>query len=266
MRCFLLAWNPARWDWKDLSTEAARTLLGEHVRMHWRCMNRHVQPGDRVFVVHLGREPRGIMASGLALSKPQGRAHSDRRRADRGEPASWIKCEMDHILVPRTDELLSISSLEQAGLGEICWTPQASGISIPDAAARTLSRLWERHISRSLTEGKSSISVGAIEGRLTVKMVRHRRREFSLRDDKLEETKRKNKGRLVCEVPGCGFDFQKTYGSIGRGYAQVHHLKPLADRTEASETKLTDLAIVCANCHAMIHRGGQCRSIESLIR
>jgi predicted HNH restriction endonuclease len=27
---------------------------------------------------------------------------------------------------------------------------------------------------------------------------------------------------------------------------------------------LADLAVVCANCHAMIHRWGECRKMESL--
>jgi predicted HNH restriction endonuclease len=71
---------------------------------------------------------------------------------------------------------------------------------------------------------------------------------------------------LKCEVPGCGFDFEAVYGELGRDYAQVHHLKPLGDRTTPSETKLNDLAIVCANCHAMIHRGGKCRPLDKLIQ
>jgi predicted HNH restriction endonuclease len=66
-------------------------------------------------------------------------------------------------------------------------------------------------------------------------------------------------------VPGCGFDFEAVYGELGRNYAQVHHLKPLGDRTTPSETKLSDLVIVCANCHAMIHRSGKRRSLENLI-
>ena len=266
MSSFLLAWNPKRWDWENLSTEVARTLLGQHVRMQWRCMNRHVRPDNRVFVVHLGKKPRGIMASGIAVSGPQGRAHSDKRRGKKGEPSSWIECAFDRILDPRVDELLSISTLQRAGLAGVCWTPQGSGISIPDEASDVLIKLWEKHIVRPITQVKSMAPGGAMEGELTSRMVRHRRREYALRDAKLDEIRRKKKGRLVCQVPGCGFDFEKTYGVIGLGYAQVHHLNPLADRTEASETKLTDLAVVCANCHAMIHRGGKCRRLDSLVR
>ena len=57
-------------------------------------------------------------------------------------------------------------------------------------------------------------------------------------------------GCLACEV--CGFDFAATYGALGENYAECHHKKPLADGKRV--TRLADLAIVCANCHRMLHR------------
>ncbi len=106
---------------------------------------------------------------------------------------------------------------------------------------------------------------GAIEGEIILALIRHRRREHRLRVQKLQQT-RNATGQLRCEVPGCGFDFFEAYGEIGEGFAHVHHLQPLGGRTEPSRTDLTDLAIVCANCHAMIHRGGEVRPLEGLIR
>ncbi len=100
---------------------------------------------------------------------------------------------------------------------------------------------------------------GAALRRLTI----HRRREWKLREAKIAEALKR--GRLRCDVPGCRFDFEKTYGSLGRGYAQVHHLRQLSDRDEDTPTSLADLAVVCANCHAMIHRGGKNRQIDALI-
>ncbi|MBR1157582.1 HNH endonuclease [Bradyrhizobium elkanii] len=48
--------------------------------------------------------------------------------------------------------------------------------------------------------------------------------------------------------------------------AAVHHLIPLHKAPkEGRQVLLKDLAIVCANCHAMIHTGGQCRPLEGLI-
>jgi predicted HNH restriction endonuclease len=62
-------------------------------------------------------------------------------------------------------------------------------------------------------------------------------------------------GSLVCEVSGCGFDFFRTYGELGREFAECHHRVPLSLLAGVRETRLEDLAIVCANCHRMLHRG-----------
>lgn len=96
--------------------------------------------------------------------------------------------------------------------------------------------------------------------------VLHRRREAGLRKKKILAALYENNGALKCEVPLCGFDFKARYGKIGENFAHVHHLKPLSDApTEGQKAALKDLAIVCANCHAMIHRGGECRPLDNLI-
>lgn len=80
----------------------------------------------------------------------------------------------------------------------------------------------------------------------------HKRYE---RDPKLIAEKRKeaeNLGKMHCEV--CGFDFKTAYGDLGAGYIEVHHLKPVHTMKSGSKTKLSDLALLCANCHRMAHR------------
>ncbi|MGE0501410.1 MAG: hypothetical protein AB7I79_07045 [Rhizobiaceae bacterium] len=104
------------------------------------------------------------------------------------------------------------------------------------------------------------------EGKERKLFVIHRQREWKLRQQKINQSKESNDGRLICEVPGCRFDFFETYGSIGKDYAQVHHLDRLSDAPpEGTTVPLSRLAIVCANCHAMIHRGGECRPLEGLV-
>jgi hypothetical protein len=105
----------------------------------------------------------------------------------------------------------------------------------------------------------------AFEGAARKLFVQHRRREAKLRAKKIRQARLKNRGRLIGEVPNCGFDFVQKYGELGEGYAHVHHKKQLSEAGKGIEVKLEDLAIVCANCHAMIHLGGECRSMGSLI-
>lgn len=54
----------------------------------------------------------------------------------------------------------------------------------------------------------------------------------------------------------CGFDFEAIYGTWGAGFCEVHHLRPLGESRSAPRltNPLYDLAVVCANCHRMIHR------------
>lgn len=89
------------------------------------------------------------------------------------------------------------------------------------------------------------------EGKLLTSV--HRRKE---RDPKAVQRKKekvlKETGGLLCEA--CSFDFAVQYGKRGYGFAECHHTIPVAQLTEGHPTRLADLAIVCANCHRMIHR------------
>jgi len=69
-------------------------------------------------------------------------------------------------------------------------------------------------------------------------------------------------GKLACEV--CIFEFQEYYGEIGKGYIECHHKSPLSKIKLESVTTLDDLALVCSNCHRMLHREIDLLSIEDL--
>jgi predicted HNH restriction endonuclease len=52
----------------------------------------------------------------------------------------------------------------------------------------------------------------------------------------------------------CAFDFAATYGPLGEGYIECHHTMPLSELASAKRTRVQDVALVCSNCHRMIHR------------
>lgn len=65
-----------------------------------------------------------------------------------------------------------------------------------------------------------------------------------------------------CQV--CSFDFERHYGPIGRAYIEAHHLVPLAElrgQRFALDPK-EDFAVLCANCHRMIHRSEYVSDVE----
>jgi 5-methylcytosine-specific restriction protein A len=69
-------------------------------------------------------------------------------------------------------------------------------------------------------------------------------------------------GALRCEA--CGFDFSQVYGEQGDGYCEVHHRTPLSDAVNARKTVMADLAILCSNCHSVIHRTDPMWTVEAL--
>jgi 5-methylcytosine-specific restriction protein A len=101
----------------------------------------------------------------------------------------------------------------------------------------------------------------APEGRILTRMHRQRERNRALVAAKKERALAGADG-LRCEV--CGFDFATTYGERGQGFMECHHLKPVETLGEHSRTKVTDLALVCANCHRMIHAKRPWLSLEAL--
>jgi hypothetical protein len=58
--------------------------------------------------------------------------------------------------------------------------------------------------------------------------------------------------KLSCEA--CGFDFEESYGEHGSDFIECHHNTPLSEDDNPRETSLSDLSILCSNCHRMIHR------------
>src|SRR4051794_9718122 len=65
----------------------------------------------------------------------------------------------------------------------------------------------------------------------------------------------------------CGFDFGEFLSGLGRRVLQVHHRRQLAATDSPRINGLKDLAVLCANCHAIIHANPKhAMSVEVLRR
>lgn len=69
-------------------------------------------------------------------------------------------------------------------------------------------------------------------------------------------------GKLACEI--CDFDFERVYGELGKGFIECHHKIPLSQIDHETPTLLSDLSLVCANCHRIIHRNIETHSFEQI--
>ena len=87
----------------------------------------------------------------------------------------------------------------------------------------------------------------ALEGEEYVTQVKRYKRsqEITKESKRIHGTK--------CQV--CGFDFEETYGELGKDYIIVHHLDPVSKRGKNTRTDAEkDTVCLCSNCHDMIHR------------
>ena len=71
MKTFLFAWNPKKWDWTTLEQNIDEIEQTGRTSLRWSVIShKKISPGDRAFLVRLGKEPKGIMASGFVSTSP----------------------------------------------------------------------------------------------------------------------------------------------------------------------------------------------------
>lgn len=104
-------------------------------------------------------------------------------------------------------------------------------------------------------------SISSDEGETVPKTHLAKERSPALRQEKILSELRQ-KGKVRCEV--CSADLLKQYGKHGLAGYEVHHRKPISDGSR--DTYLKDLAILCANCHRVLHQTKPLPSVEQFAK
>jgi hypothetical protein len=142
MATYLFAWNPERWAWEGLSLTAAWVKRGEVYVEPWGTANKQARPGDRAFLIKLGRAPKGVMGSGTIKSEPYTDLHWDTDKAKAGRRATYVNIEWDSLLDPERDDILEGRLLDGMGESRFRWDTRSSGVRLPDEVAQDLEVLW----------------------------------------------------------------------------------------------------------------------------
>ena len=74
MSSWLLTWNENKFDWRDDSNDdddyeqiCKKSEKGEVIIIEWSCCSKKIKRGDEVFLIRLGKKPRGIIAHGVVI-------------------------------------------------------------------------------------------------------------------------------------------------------------------------------------------------------
>ena len=126
--------------------------------------------------------------------------------------------------------------------------------------------LYDLLISRGGTDNIETFSRFATEDEeVTIKEQRQYVRHSRIERNSSAAKKVKQQLGVICM--GCGFNFKRIYGERGQDYIEAHHLIPLHELPEGKSVSMDpkkDFAVLCANCHRMVHRKKPMLTLEEL--
>lgn len=138
-QAWMITWNPAYVDVGGLveAQELIDERPGARPVAQWSVAGpRHIQPGDRIYLMRLGEQtaaqPRGIVAVGTAITTPLSRPHWDEERAALGH-RTWLFALAWQLVRPCGRPLVTQRRLEKLFPGT-CWSPRGSGARVPAEA------------------------------------------------------------------------------------------------------------------------------------
>jgi 5-methylcytosine-specific restriction protein A len=261
---FLFAWNPNRWDWVDLQASIDQLENMGYVERRWSCGNsKSIKRGDRVFLIRLGEEPRGIMGSGYAKSSYYVAPHWD---GTKRKTTNYIDIEFDILINPDNNVLFDKESLDNIDSNNLQqWFPQQSGIFIKPEIVDALESNWFNFIRENKYIRNSFVSNDVITD-ITESFHEGKSKEIIQTRYERNPQARKtclNHHGYSCQI--CNFNFETYFGEVGKGFIHVHHINSIAEIGKEYEIDpKKDLIPVCPNCHAMIHSRRPAFSIEEI--
>ncbi|KQQ44621.1 hypothetical protein ASF58_20840 [Methylobacterium sp. Leaf125] len=111
----------------------------------------------------------------------------------------------------------------------------------------------------------TSTSTTADEG--TTDLLEERRYRMHRRIERNPHAAKLAKKHHGVRCQACDLVMAERYGTAGEDFIEAHHLRPLASLREGEAVKYDvaiDFAVLCPNCHRMIHRMNDPSDLKSL--
>jgi 5-methylcytosine-specific restriction enzyme A len=246
MSTYLLTWNPKRSPNENLDKAVSKLKHGHPVG-DWRWSsgnNKHIMVGDRVFLLRQGNDLPGLVGSGW-VTKGSFQAPSwEAAKRKRGILAWYVLLEWDEMVLPQ--DALPRAQLLKGILSGTLLKSASSGVTVEPEFTEKLEQRWAAHRKTPLKLSRIILSgISALEG----EPIEHRGYRHK-RDQQLRRAALDAAGG-ICAV--CAVDFTKVLAGKGVRVLQVHHKSQLSQQDQPKLNTAADLAVVCANCHALIH-------------
>ena len=254
---YLLAWNPKKFTWKEFQDEYTCSVSGHDAQ--WSIQNhKSIKEGDRFFMIKLGVNPRGLMASGEFTSAP----YKDKHWSGDHREAYYSKIKYDFICDPELP-VIGIDRLKTT-LDQQAWSIQGSSASIKKEILDQLINMWNEALLQS-----SNILLPLSPQEIHTKILDHLPSE-PIPKPLGNKKPKKLKGPItiqierdlkvvqytlqqangVCELCEKPAPFYRTTNN--QPYLEVHHIVRLSDG--GPDTPDNTVAL-CPNCHRRIHFG-----------
>lgn len=121
-------------------------------------------------------------------------------------------------------------------------------------------KYWLLRLNEDFTEN-IEISRGFPEGKIIERF--HKSRERSSKVVQIAKQNFKNKyGKVFCQI--CNFNFEDKYGIIGKDFIEAHHTIFVSDMEDGHISKPEEFAMLCSNCHKMVHKKRPWLNMEDL--
>lgn len=244
MTAIILGWNPERWNaWNYESVEETVAGTGRY-RGTWRVgRHRNIPAGADAWLLLQGGHGRGLIGHGVVASEaPEPGAHP----AEPGKTAMYVQVDFDALL-PLGGQIAA-EVLKEAVPGVPWGGVFGSSLAVKPAEEAKIRALWSEYGPPPGPDPTLPVP-GTFPG-------------YALSRVDVNRYERSPDARRACiahhgtNCAACGFSFEIAYGELGKDFIQVHHIVPPAQLGSGYELDpVADLVPLCANCHAMAHRG-----------
>lgn len=273
MTAIILVWNPEHWNgwtYPAVVAEAAETGL---FLASWS-VGRHqdIPSGADAWLLLQGRHGRGLLGHGVVVSEHPLPEPQPQGAAPEGAPENYAPGPLSPASVPPLYVRVAFEALLPAGdhidmkilqeaVPGVAWdTIHGSGMTLDPPEEGRIRQVWSDFGPQPGPDATQPVP-GTLPG-------------YALSRVDVNRYERSPDAQRACiahhgtNCAACGFSYEIAYGELGKDFIQVHHIVPPAQLGSGYELDpVADLVPLCANCHAMAHRGAKtARTVAELRR